>query len=62
MMGSNCLTGWFKSSYSTANGPNCVEARFSCDGIDIRDSKDPHGPILSFDQTSWNKFLQHLHR
>lgn len=39
---------WFTSSRSNGNG-ECVEARNHADsGIDIRDSKIPHGPILSF--------------
>jgi hypothetical protein len=52
---------WFKTSYSGAQEPNCIEARFTTGGIDIRDSKDPHGPILSFDANRWARFLRRLH-
>jgi hypothetical protein len=52
--------GWFTSSYSGGQDENCVEARFTSGGTDIRDSKDPHGPVLSFDADRWARFLQHL--
>jgi hypothetical protein len=35
---------WRKSSYSSSQ-PNCVELATSA----VRDSKDPHGPVLSAD-------------
>lgn len=39
---------WFKSSYSSETGGNCVEvANLTSTGqIGIRDSKDPEGPTL----------------
>lgn len=52
--------GWFKSSYSGPNNNSCVEARLTCDGIDVRDSKDSDGPILRFDRPAWARFLQRL--
>ncbi|GAB2881704.1 DUF397 domain-containing protein [Streptomyces mayteni] len=41
-------SAWFKSSYSSENGTNCVEvADLSCAGrVGIRDSKNPEGPAL----------------
>jgi hypothetical protein len=50
----------FTSSHSGPHNENCVEARFTTDGIDIRDSKDPHGPILSFDADRWASFVRRL--
>lgn len=48
---------WFKSSYSGQNG-DCVEARNRPDnGIDLRDSKNPHGPILTFGPEARLSFL-----
>jgi uncharacterized protein DUF397 len=42
------ISEWFKSSYSGENGA-CVEACNRSDsGIDLRDSKYPQGPILTF--------------
>ncbi len=34
-------TGWFKSTFSTSGGDNCVEVRFTGDGARVRDSKNP---------------------
>lgn len=46
-----------KSSYSLANG-NCVEvAGLSSDLVQIRDSKDPQGPVLGFTSAEWDAFL-----
>ncbi|MFD0901742.1 DUF397 domain-containing protein [Actinomadura sediminis] len=40
-------TTWRKSSYSGANGGNCVElAALAEGGLATRDSKDPRGPRL----------------
>jgi hypothetical protein len=36
---------WRKASASTANG-QCLEAAPSDGGVAVRDSKDPHGPVL----------------
>lgn len=54
-------TGWFKSSRSTDNA-NCVEIRFAVDTTDIRDSKNPDGPRLSFARSEWASFLRELSR
>lgn len=49
---------WTKSSYSDPNGGNCVEGRVTADGdIEIRDSKDPGGPVLTVSAGSWRSFL-----
>jgi hypothetical protein len=40
-------TEWVKSPYSGGNG-NCVELRRQGGMIEVRDSKDPNGPILRF--------------
>jgi hypothetical protein len=34
-------TGWFKSTFSTSGGDNCVEVRFTGDASLVRDSKNP---------------------
>ncbi|MGI8311119.1 DUF397 domain-containing protein [Saccharopolyspora hattusasensis] len=51
---------WFKSSYSGPNNNSCIEARLSRGGIEIRDSKNPGGPILRFGSAAWARFLRGL--
>ncbi|WP_433616955.1 DUF397 domain-containing protein [Dactylosporangium sp. CA-139114] len=52
-------TGWRKSTYS--DDGNCVEVGHSDSGsIGVRDSKNPFGPILDFDQDSWAAFTRHI--
>ena len=46
---------WLKSSYSSANG--CVEVARVEDGVALRDSKDPSGPVLLFTAYEWDAFL-----
>ncbi|OEV31054.1 hypothetical protein AN219_07380 [Streptomyces nanshensis] len=46
-------SAWFKSSYSTGNGGECLEAAFAADGIRIRDSKHPGGPVLTVTENAW---------
>lgn len=48
---------WHKSSYSGANG-NCVEVARVSDTVAIRDSKDPHGPALTFTPGEWEAFIR----
>ncbi|QKW18852.1 DUF397 domain-containing protein [Kitasatospora sp. NA04385] len=48
---------WRKSSYS-ANGGNCVEVSGDFPGtVPVRDSKDPHGPVLLFPAATWSAFV-----
>ena len=47
---------WRKSSFSGANGGNCVEVAAAARTIAIRDSKDPHGPVLAFGPRAWGWF------
>lgn len=57
------LTGavWRKSSRSNTQGGECVEVADKLPGvIGVRDSKDPAGPVLTFDPTAWRAFLTGL--
>ncbi len=48
---------WRKSSYSRANGGNCVEVARNLPGlVAVRDSKDPAGPALAFSPHDWLAF------
>ncbi|MEU6813130.1 DUF397 domain-containing protein [Streptomyces sp. NPDC046831] len=49
---------WRKSSYSNPDGGACVEVS---DGfaavVPVRDSKDPHGPVIAFPAAGWSAFV-----
>ena len=48
---------WRKSSYSSANGGQCVEVARNLPGvIAVRDSKDPDGPKPMFSRAVWRAF------
>ncbi|MFF2328224.1 MULTISPECIES: DUF397 domain-containing protein [unclassified Streptomyces] len=51
---------WFKSSYSN-NGGNCVEVAAnladSLGVIPVRDSKNPHGPVLDIPADAFASFV-----
>jgi len=40
-------TDWIKASASDSGG-NCVQLRRHGDVVEVRDSKDPDGPVLRF--------------
>ena len=48
---------WFKSSYSSASGDDCVEVASHPDAVHMRDSKDKEGPRLAFSPTAWGSFV-----
>src|SRR6266568_3379195 len=58
--GGNCVevgTLWRKSSYSGNGGADCVEvARNLPRTVAVRDSKDPHGPVLTVESAGWPAF------
>ncbi|MEU5940089.1 DUF397 domain-containing protein [Micromonospora sp. NPDC047548] len=47
---------WRKSTRSGSNGA-CVEARYAHGTAQVRDSKDPQGPALSFTPEAWAAFV-----
>lgn len=53
---------WFTSSYSN-NGGQCVEVATNLAAphgtVPVRDSKDPHGPVLTFTPAAWQAFVEH---
>lgn len=53
------LTGatWRKSTYSNGTGGDCVEIAGTPGGVHaLRDSKNPHGPVLLFSANQWQAF------
>jgi hypothetical protein len=52
---------WRKSTYSNGTGGNCVEV---CDAhtavVPVRDSKAPHGPVLTITAPAWTSFVTSL--
>ncbi|MGW3125053.1 DUF397 domain-containing protein [Streptomyces sp. NPDC001123] len=56
---------WFKSSYSSNDGPDCVEVAISpatVATVHVRDSKDKDGARLTFTDASWVDFLAFARR
>ncbi|MFF5285951.1 DUF397 domain-containing protein [Streptomyces sp. 62] len=51
---------WFKSSYSTGDGGNCVEVATAPTTVHVRDSKNPTGPQLTLSPGTWTEFLDQL--
>ncbi|MDG4828666.1 DUF397 domain-containing protein [Solwaraspora sp. WMMD1047] len=47
---------WRTSSRSGTQG-QCVEARIAGRRVEIRDSKDRSGPVLTFTPGSWTSFV-----
>jgi len=48
---------WSKSSYSGAEGGQCVEMAKSLGAVYIRDSKQLGGPVLTVRAEAWTGFL-----
>jgi len=53
---------WRTSSYSGANGGECVEVGQDQDLIAIRDTKDLTGPVLRFAPGTWRRFARQVRR
>ncbi|MEV7301963.1 MULTISPECIES: DUF397 domain-containing protein [Streptomyces] len=49
---------WRKSSYSNQDGGQCLEVACGFTAvIPVRDSKNPHGPALTFAADGWSSFV-----
>ncbi|MGW0826175.1 DUF397 domain-containing protein [Streptomyces sp. NPDC002845] len=58
-------TAWFKSSYSSEAGGNCVEVANlipTHTRVAVRDSKIPNGPALLLPPEAFSSFVAHVHR
>ncbi|MEV7393955.1 DUF397 domain-containing protein [Streptomyces sp. NPDC091215] len=62
----NCFTdlapegAWFKSSYSSQDGGNCVEVVALAAGVGVRDSKDQAGPALLISGSVFTAFIRNI--
>ena len=49
---------WRKSSHSNPDGGACVEVSDDFTAlVPVRDSKNPHGPVLAFAADGWTSFV-----
>ncbi|MEU0128401.1 MULTISPECIES: DUF397 domain-containing protein [unclassified Streptomyces] len=48
---------WFKSSYSGAEGGQCVEVATATGFVHVRDSKELTGPVLTVSREAWAGFI-----
>jgi hypothetical protein len=53
----NTDTPWVKASKSGGQSGECVEVRRHGGTIQVRDSKHPDGPVLTFARAEWESFL-----
>ncbi|MES9542476.1 DUF397 domain-containing protein [Actinomadura sp. NPDC000600] len=51
---------WRKSSRSSSQTQECVEAAAAAGLVAVRDSKDPDGPVLTFTLDAWSSLLDRL--
>ncbi|MFJ9059004.1 DUF397 domain-containing protein [Streptomyces sp. NBC_00111] len=51
------LSGWRTSSYSGGSGAECLEVGVGHPHIPVRDSKAPHGPVVTFSAPHWAAFV-----
>ena len=51
---------WRKSSYSSANGADCVETASSEGTVLVRDTADRDGGTLAFTDQAWQEFTRRL--
>ncbi|MFJ2563216.1 DUF397 domain-containing protein [Streptomyces sp. NPDC087568] len=48
---------WFKSTYSSGEGGDCVEVATCSHAVHVRDSKDTARPGLAVGQDAWATFI-----
>ncbi|MDG9701406.1 DUF397 domain-containing protein [Streptomyces sp. DH37] len=48
---------WFKSSYSGAEGGQCVEVAAGTAAVHVRDSKAVAGPVVTVSREAWAEFV-----
>jgi hypothetical protein len=56
------MDNWRKSSYSDANGGNCVETASGNGAVLVRDTTDRDGGTLAFTAGAWRAFTADVKR
>ncbi|MFE0720554.1 DUF397 domain-containing protein [Streptomyces rochei] len=51
-------SAWFKSSYSTGSGGECIEVAVRPATVHVRDSKDTARAALAIEPTAWAAFVE----
>ncbi|MEV0490534.1 DUF397 domain-containing protein [Streptomyces atratus] len=51
-------SAWFKSSYSSGEGGECVEVATATGAVHIRDSRVDAGPVLTVSPHAWAGFVE----
>jgi hypothetical protein len=51
------VTGWFTSSFSQGDNPNCVEANLAPDAVYVRHSRHPLDAALRYPPAQWDAFI-----
>jgi hypothetical protein len=54
------MDGWRKSTYSDANGGQCLETASADGAILIRDTGNRAGEVLTFSAQAWQEFADAL--
>jgi hypothetical protein len=57
--GTNCVevATWRKSTHSGANGASCVEVGAATVGVQVRDTTDHAGAVLTIPASAWRALL-----
>ncbi|MFF4387852.1 DUF397 domain-containing protein [Streptomyces sp. NPDC001552] len=53
---------WFKSSYSSAQGDDCIEVAVTERAVRVRDSKDVERPYFAVGSEGWAQFVRYVAR
>jgi hypothetical protein len=54
------LTSAWKKSERSNGSDSCVEVRLHDQAVQVRDTKDRSGPVLTFESDAWQAFLGDL--
>jgi hypothetical protein len=54
------MDGWRKSTYSDANGGQCVETASGHGSVVVRDTTDRDGVTLAFSVQAWERLIASL--